>query len=72
MIESGNSRVKSPSASQPDEDREEKDAETALIVATELFLAVIRSQNALEAPDPNHKVLLSSLQMILECVPRPG
>jgi hypothetical protein len=35
------------SASHHDEDREEKDAETALIVATELFLCVIRSQNAL-------------------------
>lgn len=35
------------SANQPDEDREGKDAESALIVATELFLAVIRSQNAL-------------------------
>ena len=35
------------SADKPDEDREEKDAETAVIVATELFLAVIRAQNAL-------------------------
>jgi hypothetical protein len=35
------------SASQHDEDREEKDAETAFIVATELCLAVFRSQNAL-------------------------
>jgi hypothetical protein len=33
------------SASQHDEDREEKDSEAALMVATELFLAVIRSQN---------------------------
>jgi hypothetical protein len=35
------------SAIHHDENREEKDAETALIVATELFLCVIRSQNAL-------------------------
>jgi hypothetical protein len=35
------------SASPHDEDQEEKDAEAAVIVATELFLAVIRSQNAL-------------------------
>lgn len=35
------------SASQPDEDREEKDSESAFIVATELLLAVIRAQNAL-------------------------
>jgi len=35
------------SASQHDENREEKDAETALIVATELILAAIRSQNSL-------------------------
>jgi hypothetical protein len=34
------------SASPHDETREEKDSETALIVATELFLAVLRSQNA--------------------------
>jgi len=37
------------SASPHDEDREEKDAKTALIVATELLLAVIRSQNELFA-----------------------
>src|SRR4029077_10543617 len=35
------------SASPHDEGREEKDAKTALIVATELLLAVIRSHNAL-------------------------
>ncbi len=35
------------SASPHDEGEEEKEAETALIVATELFLAVIRAQNAL-------------------------
>jgi hypothetical protein len=35
------------SASPHDESREEKDAAAALIVATELFLAVMRSQNAL-------------------------
>jgi hypothetical protein len=35
------------SASQHDENREEKDAEAALLVATELCLALIRSQNAL-------------------------
>jgi hypothetical protein len=35
------------SASPHDEGREEKDSETALIVATELLLAVMRSQNAL-------------------------
>jgi hypothetical protein len=35
------------SASQHDDNREEKDAETAVIVATELCLAVIRSQNVL-------------------------
>lgn len=35
------------SASPHDEGREEKDAKTALLVATELLLAVIRSQNAL-------------------------
>ena len=35
------------SASPHDEDREEKDAKTALLVATELFLAAIRSQNTL-------------------------
>ena len=35
------------SASPHDEDREEKDAKAALMVATELLLAVIRSQNAL-------------------------
>ena len=35
------------SASQPDEDREAKDSESAFIVATELLLAVITAQNAL-------------------------
>lgn len=35
------------SSSQHDEEREQKDADTALIVATELFLAVIRAQNTL-------------------------
>lgn len=35
------------SASPHDEDREEKDAKTALLVATELLLAVIRTQNTL-------------------------
>ncbi len=35
------------SANPPDEDQEEKDAETALIVAVELFLAVLRSQSTL-------------------------
>jgi hypothetical protein len=35
------------SAAEHDDDREVHDAETALMVATELFLAVMRSQNAL-------------------------
>ncbi|HEY4904039.1 MAG TPA: DUF5677 domain-containing protein [Candidatus Sulfotelmatobacter sp.] len=35
------------SANQHDEEREQKDADTAMMVATELFLAVMRAQNSL-------------------------